>query len=129
LPLKGKCSNIVYGESLLTIIRFKLEYENQFEIDHLEYFYQINLEIFVLKHKMEFFFVCSNHFLPGFERLAVLPKLEILDLGSNSFDYSIIPSLSRLASLKTLSLAKNYLGWLNTTTGNLLSLDFFPLYL
>jgi Leucine-rich repeat (LRR) protein len=73
--------------------------------------------------------VSSNHLLSGFERLAALPKLEILDLGSNSFGYSVIPSLSRLASLKTLSLAGNYLGFLNTTTGNLLSLAFFPLYL
>jgi hypothetical protein len=73
--------------------------------------------------------VSSNHFLPGFERLALLPKLEILDLGYNSFACSIIPSLSRLASLKTLSLAINGLGWFNTTTGNLLWLAFFPLYL
>ncbi|XP_059455863.1 receptor-like protein 56 isoform X2 [Corylus avellana] len=55
--------------------------------------------------------------LQGFERLVLLPKLEILNLGYNSFDCSIIPSLSGLASLNTLSLRRNYLGWCNTTTG------------
>ncbi|XP_059458406.1 receptor-like protein 15 [Corylus avellana] len=55
--------------------------------------------------------------LQGFERLALLPKLEILNLGSNSFDWSIIPSLSGLASLNTLSLGGNHLGRCNTTTG------------
>ncbi|XP_059428367.1 receptor-like protein 13 isoform X2 [Corylus avellana] len=60
-----------------------------------------------------------NGFLPlqGFERLALLPKLEILDLGSNSFDWSIIPFVSGLVSLKTLSLVDNSFVWLNTTTG------------
>ncbi|KAE7997294.1 hypothetical protein FH972_001940 [Carpinus fangiana] len=52
----------------------------------------------------------------GFERLAVLPKLEILDLGYNSFGNSIIPSLSGLTSLNTLSLVGNNLGRFNTTT-------------
>ncbi|XP_059428528.1 receptor like protein 21-like [Corylus avellana] len=80
-----------------------------------------------------------NGFLPlqGFERLALLPKLEILDLCFNSFNYSIIPSLSGLASLKTLSLAGNDLGWFNTTTGfeslsrleNLETLDLSHTYL
>ncbi|XP_059458405.1 receptor-like protein 13 [Corylus avellana] len=55
--------------------------------------------------------------LQGFERLVLLPKLEILNLGDNSFDCSIIPSLSGLASLNTLSLRRNHLGWFNTTTG------------
>ena len=68
----------------------------------------------------------SNHLLPGFERLALLPKLEILDLGYNYFGYSIIPSLSGLVSLKTLSLAGNDLERSNTTIGNLLSIAFFP---
>jgi hypothetical protein len=73
--------------------------------------------------------VSSNHLPSGFERLVVLPKLEILNLGYNFFDYSIMPSLSRLVSLKTLSLVGNNLGRSNTTTGNLLLLAFFPLYL
>jgi hypothetical protein len=68
--------------------------------------------------------VSSNNFLPGFERLALLPKLEILDLGFNSFGYSIIPSLTGLVSLNTLSLVGNNLGRFNTTTGNLISLPF-----
>jgi hypothetical protein len=51
---------------------------------------------------MEFFFGCSNNILTGFERLALLCQLEILNLG-----YSIIQSLSELTSLDTLSLARN----------------------
>ncbi|XP_042978586.1 receptor-like protein 45 isoform X3 [Carya illinoinensis] len=46
----------------------------------------------------------------GFERLAVLRNLETLILDSNLFDSSIIPSLSNLTSLMTLSLSDNYLG-------------------
>ncbi|KAF5463839.1 hypothetical protein F2P56_013967 [Juglans regia] len=43
----------------------------------------------------------------GFERLVVLRNLETLILDSNSFGYSIIPSLSNLTSLMTLSLSNN----------------------
>ncbi|KAF5464162.1 hypothetical protein F2P56_014258 [Juglans regia] len=43
----------------------------------------------------------------GFERLAVLKNLETLILDENYFDDSILPSLSRLTSLTTLSLANN----------------------
>ncbi|KAF5464161.1 hypothetical protein F2P56_014257 [Juglans regia] len=46
----------------------------------------------------------------GFERLAVLRNLETLILDYNSFGYSIIPSLSNLTSLMTLSLSGNSLG-------------------
>ncbi|KAG6683210.1 hypothetical protein I3842_12G000700 [Carya illinoinensis] len=45
----------------------------------------------------------------GFKRLAVLRNLETLNLNYNHFDDSIIPSLSGLTSLTTLSLASNYL--------------------
>ncbi|XP_028121681.1 receptor-like protein 14 isoform X2 [Camellia sinensis] len=44
-----------------------------------------------------------------FERLFVLGKLELLRLGWNSFDNSILPSLGVLSSLKTLSLHWNRL--------------------
>ncbi|KAF5946319.1 hypothetical protein HYC85_016547 [Camellia sinensis] len=40
----------------------------------------------------------------GFERLSVLGKLEVLDLGNNFFNNSILQSLGVLSSLKTLSL-------------------------
>ncbi|XP_041026985.1 receptor like protein 21-like isoform X3 [Juglans microcarpa x Juglans regia] len=43
----------------------------------------------------------------GFERLAVLKNLETLILDRNRFGYSIIPSLSNLTSLMTLSLSWN----------------------
>ncbi|XP_035547725.1 receptor-like protein 56 isoform X2 [Juglans regia] len=43
----------------------------------------------------------------GFERLAVLRNLETLILDRNLFGYSIIPSLSNLTSLMTLSLSGN----------------------
>ncbi|XP_035546991.1 receptor-like protein 14 [Juglans regia] len=43
----------------------------------------------------------------GFERLAVLRNLETLILDGNNFGYSIIPSLSNLTSLMTLSLSGN----------------------
>ncbi|XP_018805356.2 LRR receptor-like serine/threonine-protein kinase GSO1 [Juglans regia] len=43
----------------------------------------------------------------GFKRLAVLKNLETLILDENDFDDSILPSLSRLTSLTTLSLANN----------------------
>jgi hypothetical protein len=57
---------------------------------------------------MEFFLGSSNNFLQYFERLAVLRKLGILNLGDKSFDYRIISSLNGLSPLKTLSLARNY---------------------
>ncbi|CAL5401090.1 unnamed protein product [Camellia sinensis] len=40
----------------------------------------------------------------GFERLSVLGKLEVLDLGNNFFNNSILQSLGVLSSLKTSSL-------------------------
>ncbi|XP_040999488.1 LOW QUALITY PROTEIN: receptor-like protein 13 [Juglans microcarpa x Juglans regia] len=43
----------------------------------------------------------------GFERLAVLRNLETLILDWNRFGYSVIPSLSNLTSLMTLSLSGN----------------------
>ncbi|XP_040989697.1 receptor like protein 21-like [Juglans microcarpa x Juglans regia] len=43
----------------------------------------------------------------GFERLAVLRNLETLILDWNNFGYKIIPSLSNLTSLMTLSLSWN----------------------
>ncbi|KAG6730911.1 hypothetical protein I3842_01G103800 [Carya illinoinensis] len=46
----------------------------------------------------------------GFERLVVLRNLETLNLNYNHFDDNIIPSLSELTSLTTLSLAFNRLG-------------------
>ncbi|KAG2675469.1 hypothetical protein I3760_12G005400 [Carya illinoinensis] len=46
----------------------------------------------------------------GFKKLAVLRNLETLILDYNQFDDSIIPSLSNLTSLVTLSLAYNGLG-------------------
>ncbi|KAG2675464.1 hypothetical protein I3760_12G005400 [Carya illinoinensis] len=46
----------------------------------------------------------------GFKKLAVLRNLETLILDYNDFDDSIIPSLSNLTSLVTLSLVENYLG-------------------
>ncbi|KAG2726091.1 hypothetical protein I3760_01G095900 [Carya illinoinensis] len=53
-----------------------------------------------------------NDIIPsqGFERLVVLRNLETLNLNYNDFDDSIIPSLSELTSLTTLSLAFNRLG-------------------
>ncbi|KAG6729830.1 hypothetical protein I3842_01G050800 [Carya illinoinensis] len=45
----------------------------------------------------------------GFERLAVLRNLETLILDRNRFGYSILPSLSNLTSLMTLSLVRNFL--------------------
>ncbi|KAG7951302.1 hypothetical protein I3843_12G001000 [Carya illinoinensis] len=47
----------------------------------------------------------------GFERLEVLRNLETLILDDNWFDDSIIPSLSNLTSLVTLSLAYSFLGY------------------
>ncbi|KAG6683297.1 hypothetical protein I3842_12G005800 [Carya illinoinensis] len=46
----------------------------------------------------------------GFERLEVLRNLETLILDRNEFDDSIIPSLSNLTSLVTLSLVWNHVG-------------------
>ena len=51
----------------------------------------------------------SYHFIIGSISLLRLKKLERLDLGSNGFKRSIIPSLRLLKSLKTLSLAGNSL--------------------
>ncbi|KAG2696097.1 hypothetical protein I3760_07G043200 [Carya illinoinensis] len=43
----------------------------------------------------------------GFERLAVLRSLEVLNLANNFFEDSILPSLTQLSSLTTLVLAGN----------------------
>ncbi|XP_042987427.1 receptor-like protein 13 isoform X5 [Carya illinoinensis] len=56
----------------------------------------------------------------GFERLAVLRSLEVLNLANNFFEDSILPSLTQLSSLTTLVLAGNsHLG--NWTTAAELS--------
>ncbi|KAJ4957900.1 hypothetical protein NE237_025011 [Protea cynaroides] len=47
--------------------------------------------------------------LEGFERLTGLKKLEVLDLSSNFFNNSVLPSLATLKSLKILSLSFNIL--------------------
>ncbi|XP_058071070.1 receptor like protein 21-like [Magnolia sinica] len=49
----------------------------------------------------------------GFKRWTRLSKLEHLDLSDNSFNESILPYLSALSSLKSLSLSKNYFGLLH----------------
>ncbi|XP_020535229.1 receptor-like protein 9a isoform X2 [Jatropha curcas] len=46
----------------------------------------------------------------GFERLSSLKKLQVLDLGSNYFNSSILSSVSSLVSLKTLVLRSNGMG-------------------
>ncbi|XP_042987446.1 receptor-like protein 56 isoform X2 [Carya illinoinensis] len=48
---------------------------------------------------------CIAH--EGFERLAVLRRLEVLNLANNYFEDSIFPSLSQLSSLTTLVLVGN----------------------
>ncbi|KAJ4967598.1 hypothetical protein NE237_019447 [Protea cynaroides] len=45
----------------------------------------------------------------GFERLVELKNLEVLDLTSNGFNKSILPSLAKLNSLLILSLTNNFL--------------------
>lgn len=45
----------------------------------------------------------------GLERLSKLKKLEILNLGINGFNTSVVPSLGAITSLKTLLLAQNRL--------------------
>ncbi|KAG2696238.1 hypothetical protein I3760_07G048900 [Carya illinoinensis] len=59
----------------------------------------------------------------GFERLAVLRRLEVLNLTSNRFGDSILPSLTQLSSLTTLALAYNYLSGNWTTAAELLALE------
>ncbi|XP_042987248.1 receptor-like protein 13 isoform X2 [Carya illinoinensis] len=55
----------------------------------------------------------------GFERLAVLRRLEVLNLGYNFFEDSILPSLTQLSSLTALVLARNYhLGNWTTAAGS-----------
>ncbi|XP_041016837.1 receptor-like protein 13 [Juglans microcarpa x Juglans regia] len=55
----------------------------------------------------------------GFESLAVLRRLVVLNLASNSFDDSILPSLTQLSSLTTLVLAhNNHLGNWATAAGS-----------
>ncbi|KAH7859575.1 hypothetical protein Vadar_002766 [Vaccinium darrowii] len=48
-------------------------------------------------------------YVPGFEILSRLRNLEVLDLSSNLFNDSVLPSLSGLSSLKYLYLADNWL--------------------
>ncbi|KAG6619830.1 hypothetical protein I3842_Q078000 [Carya illinoinensis] len=59
----------------------------------------------------------------GFERLAVLRRLEVLNLTSNRFGDSILPSLTQLSSLTTLALAYNHLSGNWTTAAELLALE------
>ncbi|KAG7969672.1 hypothetical protein I3843_07G043300 [Carya illinoinensis] len=55
----------------------------------------------------------------GFERLAVLRSLEVLNLANNFFEDSILPSLTQLSSLTTLVLAGNsHLGNWTTAAGS-----------
>ncbi|KAG6621632.1 hypothetical protein I3842_Q015800 [Carya illinoinensis] len=55
----------------------------------------------------------------GFERLAVLRSLEVLNLAYNFFEDSILPSLTQLSSLTTLVLADNsHLGNWTTAAGS-----------
>ncbi|KAF5454368.1 hypothetical protein F2P56_024040 [Juglans regia] len=55
----------------------------------------------------------------GFERLAVLRRFEVLNLASNYFEDSILPSLTQLSSLTTLVLAHNdHLGNWATSAGS-----------
>ena len=57
-------------------------------------------------------------FLVGFEKLSFsLDKLEILDLGDNDFNESILHSLSQLSSLKSLYLGYNHIKCSNATYG------------
>nr|POE80221.1 brassinosteroid lrr receptor kinase brl3 [Quercus suber] len=50
-----------------------------------------------------------NGSIQGFERFSLLSKLEVLHLGENNFNNSILQSLSGIASLKELDLSYNNL--------------------
>ncbi|CBI36387.3 unnamed protein product, partial [Vitis vinifera] len=82
------------------------------------------LENFVMLDLSENFFIGMQ----GFKSLPKLKKLEILNLGYNRFNKTIIKQLSGLTSLKTLVVSNNYIEGLFPSQelsifGNLMTLD------
>ncbi|MBA0864485.1 hypothetical protein Goshw_003425, partial [Gossypium schwendimanii] len=77
-----------------------------------EYWY-LNTSLFLPFEELQSLFLSGNSIVgfvdnQGFEKLSSkLNKLEILDLSDNYFNDSILTSLSKLSSLKSLNLAGN----------------------
>ncbi|KAJ4967024.1 hypothetical protein NE237_018873 [Protea cynaroides] len=92
------------------VIQLSLEYLNdQFVNDCY-----LNISLFSTFKELRHLNLSYNSFQgwinnEGSERLVGLGKLEVLDLTSNLFNNSIVPSLIKLNSLTTLSLGSNYM--------------------
>nr|AMM42872.1 LRR-RLK [Vernicia fordii] len=75
-------------------------------------FWFLNVSFFLPFHELRYLDLSDNGFAGchndhGFEKLSILKKLEVLNLGENDFDNSILPSLGVLTSLRTLNLESN----------------------
>ncbi|KAJ9561048.1 hypothetical protein OSB04_006208 [Centaurea solstitialis] len=66
------------------------------------------LNKFAALENLEILDLSDNYGMEGFDRVSLLKKLKVLNLGDNDFNESFITSLSALPMLKSLDLSYNY---------------------
>ncbi|TYI79261.1 hypothetical protein E1A91_D05G010800v1 [Gossypium mustelinum] len=113
---KVECSSITgrVTHLFLNLTRFSHDLVHSYYIKpvNIEYWY-LNTSLFLPFEELQSLFLRGNSIVgfvdnQGFEKLSSkLNKLEILDLSDNYFNDSILTSLSKLSSLKSLNLAGN----------------------
>ncbi|KAK9266499.1 hypothetical protein L1049_021529 [Liquidambar formosana] len=95
------------------VMDLSLNNTKQIEYSSYQREWSLNVSLFQPFKELQYLDLSMNKFIAieneGFERLSILRNLEILNLDHNLFNNSVLPSLSALTSLKTLSLAGNRL--------------------